>query len=69
MSSTEPPPPPHALYVQYGKFKAGAFGPYAIIVVAIITIVVVAAWCYFAPGAPPPKLPALSRWFGISFSS
>ena len=28
--------PPHALFIQWGRFKAGAFGPIAIIALLVI---------------------------------
>ena len=31
-------PPPHALFVQWGKFKAGAFGIPAIITLGLIAL-------------------------------
>jgi hypothetical protein len=36
-------PPPHALYIQWGKFKAGAFGVPAIVAL-ILFGVLVAFW-------------------------
>jgi hypothetical protein len=36
------PQPPHALYVQWGRFKAGAFGVPAI--AALILLAVAALW-------------------------
>jgi hypothetical protein len=32
------PPPPHALFIQWGKFKAGAFGIPAIAALALLTL-------------------------------
>lgn len=40
--STDEQPPPHAILVQWGKFKAGVFGIPAIIVVAIVAAAAVA---------------------------
>jgi hypothetical protein len=41
MFSTEETPP-HALFVQWGKFKAGAFGIPAIIVLGLLALAVAA---------------------------
>jgi hypothetical protein len=35
------PPPPHALFIEWGKFKAGAFGIPAVLSLAIIVAAVV----------------------------
>jgi hypothetical protein len=37
MSSTDQPPP-HALFVQWGKFRAGAFGIPAIVALSLLTV-------------------------------
>jgi hypothetical protein len=41
MSSTDQPPP-HALFVQWGKFRAGAFGIPAIVTLGLLTLSVAA---------------------------
>lgn len=41
MSPTDQPPP-HALFVQWGKFRAGAFGIPAIAVLGLLTLAVAA---------------------------